>query len=699
MYYAWALLLLCSCRKVDDFANTIKPNTSQQVAGSGKIENLGHVFTGSNITWKIHPQDPNNSPLITYSQNQNSGYNMIMIDNGESEGRTPTDAMRFIVVDLQNFTSKIVDVKSTDGTTVTTSLGRVVRYIFGMDKNYYVVTEASAGGGGHLIKYNPNTQAATDLGKPFNTSSGYLDIYSLNTGTDGALYGGSFGGDGQVYTFRYDYSQLKADAAPLDNTSRYVTAVSGDSRYTYAVCGKNNWYLYAIDRQTGEKRTLKCNYGPAISLSMSSHTDAPYAQSQATHIKLDGFDCFPLPVNERPSTARVEYIPYDVYDVNVPKVAWMQGDSRVAFKLKSGQTGYVNVTGLTGDVYPTSGPAAICDNKVFISNDKLGILGAYTPGSGFNKIGSTNMVINAITAPPTSSADAGKVFMGGYPKGLFLEYAPSINWSLNLPDLSSVVTSGFGTSTSNPGQRAMFQDADASGVYGSMSLLSIAYSKNGYIAGAGNNDRITASGSRELSIGTYKNGTVRNFYIPEFSNYDFMSMCLSKDSNYAYVCGYPHAGNVAKIYKYNPVTNELAGAWDLTLWGDNVTAIYPFTNDLLVGFCGDAIYLFDTNTGQITWKQSLGGGQKIYSMALGPDNSVYANHLYRSIFNFKIERFTIDVSDKANIKSTASNVVEFEDADHDERYKPGGMLVGPGLVPGKSELYITGLPSFYKVAL
>ena len=206
MYYAWALLLLCSCRKVDDFANTTTPNTLQEVGGSGKIENLGHVFTGSNITWKIHPQDPNNTPLITYSPNQNSGYNMVMIDNGKSEGRTPIDAMRFVVVDLQNFTSKVIDVKSPEGATITSSLGRVVRYVFGMDKNYYVVTEASAGGGGHLIRYNPNTQSATDLGKPFNTSSGYLDIYTLNTGTDGALYGGSFGG-GQIIIFAYQITK------------------------------------------------------------------------------------------------------------------------------------------------------------------------------------------------------------------------------------------------------------------------------------------------------------------------------------------------------------------------------------------------------------------------------------------------------------------------------------------------------------
>ena len=43
----------------------------------------------------------------------------------------------------------------------------------------------------------------------------YLAIYSLNVGTDGALYGGSFGGEGDVMTFRYDYKSFYVDAAPL----------------------------------------------------------------------------------------------------------------------------------------------------------------------------------------------------------------------------------------------------------------------------------------------------------------------------------------------------------------------------------------------------------------------------------------------------------------------------------------------------
>src|SRR4051794_29032724 len=55
-YLALALLILGSCKKLDDFAIQGK-----NVPGNHgtTVENLGHVFSGTNVTWKIHPLDPN----------------------------------------------------------------------------------------------------------------------------------------------------------------------------------------------------------------------------------------------------------------------------------------------------------------------------------------------------------------------------------------------------------------------------------------------------------------------------------------------------------------------------------------------------------------------------------------------------------------------------------------------------------------
>ncbi|HEX8378890.1 MAG TPA: hypothetical protein VF602_13815, partial [Pedobacter sp.] len=146
--------LFASCKKTDVLsASGIIPNANPAYAS---VENLGHVFTGSNVAWKIHPLNPNNSPLFTYLPNQKNGYVMVMIDNN-NPSITP---LKFIAVDFQKLTSKTIEVKNIDGSVVQHALGKITRYTFGMDKKLYVATEASADGGGHLIQYNPDTQLA-----------------------------------------------------------------------------------------------------------------------------------------------------------------------------------------------------------------------------------------------------------------------------------------------------------------------------------------------------------------------------------------------------------------------------------------------------------------------------------------------------------------------------------------------------------
>ncbi len=689
---ALAILLFGSCKKMDELSTPGK--TVMQIPTS-PVENLGHVFTGTNVTWKMHPLDPANTPLFTYLPNQTNGYCLLMIDNGTLDGLTPLNAFRFVAVDIQHQTSKIIAVKGADGNAANYSFGRVVRSIFGMDKKYYVATEGSPTGGGHLIQYDPDTQTARDLGKPFKKDGTYLDIYSLNVGTDGALYGGSFGGDGKVLTFRFANNTFEVDQNPLDNTSRYVTSVSGDSRYTYAVCGKNNWFLYAVDRQTGEKRLLKSNVGSSTPIDIASNTDAPYAHAVATHYKLTGFTITALPEYYRPSTNRVEFVPYSEVDPTVPQAVWDGVNNKVIYKLANGQTGAIAVEGLQQDVYATNGPMMYYNNKLYLSCYKQGLLGSYSRGAGFQKLGCTSMDIHTITAPPANSPDANKIYLGGYPKGGLLQYDISQQWSVNVAGFTNT-TGGFATTTSNPSQSALFQNADPSGINGSMSLIGIAYTKNGYIAGGGNNDRITASSGRELSMGSFKNGNIKNLSLPEFSNYEFQSLCLSKDSNFVFIGALPHNGNVEKIYKYNPATNSVVSSWNLPVWDDRYTTLGVLDNDVLVGICSETIFLYDLTTGSIIWKESMGDGQKIYTMTIAPDNAVYITFMYRSALNFKIVKYNFDLKNHANIKAVASDIAELNDEDSDERTKPSGMLINTD-VAGRSELYISGLSSLYRV--
>lgn len=695
-HFALALLLFCSCRKVDQLVTPPGKVVPEIQASSSSIQNLGHVFSGTNITWKIHPLNPGNAPLFTTLPATSNGYCLLMIDNGNMDGLTPINAFRFVAVNMQTMSSKIITVKGTDGNPANYSFGRIVMGLFGMDKKYYVVTQGSPTGGGHLIQYDPATQTATDLGKPFKSGTSALDIFTLNVGTDGALYGGSFGGEGDVMTFRYDYTRLYVDAVRLDNTSRYVTSVSGDSRFTYAVCGKNNWFLYAVDRQTGEKRTLKSNSGSGISIAIASHTDAPYAHSVATHYKLSGFNTTSLVEYERPMTNRVLYVPYSDTDVKVPQVFWSDVDKKVMYKFSTGQTGSIDVDGLQEDIYATTGPMMYYNDKLYLVCYKQGLVGTYAEGEGFTKVGCTSMGIQTMLLPPANSPDAGKIFMAGYPKGELLQYSPVKDWTVNIAGFTNT-NSGFATNTSNPKQTAYFQNADASGIHGSMSLLAIKYTKSGYIAGAGNNDRITASSGRELSMGSFKNGTVRNLYLPEFSNYEFQSMCLSKDSNYVFIGAVPKNGNVERIYKYDPASNKVVGYWDLPLWDDLNSQLCVYDNDLMVGYCGDTVFIFDLKTGKIIWKEVTGRGQKIYSIAVAPDNSVFITHMYLSPLDFKIVKHNFNVTDRENIKATSQLITILSDQDVNERTKPVGLLVATTPVAGRYDLYISGLNSLYRI--
>ena len=694
---AIAIAMLSSCKKLDEIAVPVSKLVPEE-AVSATIQNLGHVFTGTNVSWKIHPLDPNNTALFTYLPHQASGYCMLMIDNGTLDGLTPINAFRFVTVNMQTLQSKIITVKDANGNAANYSFGRIVRYIFGQNKMFYVATEGSPLGGGHIIQYDPETQTAKDLGKPFNKNGTYLDIYTLNVGTDGALYGGSFGGDGEAMTFRYANNTFEVDAKPLDSTSRYVTSISGDSRYTYAVCGKNNWILYAIDRQTGLKRVLKRNNGSSTPIDIASHTDAPYAHSVATHYRLQGFNLTALAEYDRPKTDRVSFVPYAENDNTVPKVLWSSAENRVAYQLSNGAAGYVAVNGLQEDIYATSGPMLYNNNRLYLSCYKQGLLGTYTAGEGFKKVGCTSMDIHAIAIPPANSPDANKIFLGGYPKGGLLEYRPTENWTVNIAAFTNS-NGGYATKSSNPLQGALFQNADPSGTNGSMDLIGIVYTKTGYVIGGGNNDRITASSGRELSMGCFKNGAVRNLTMPEFANYEFQSICLSQDSNYAYIGALPHAGNTEKIYKYNPATNSVVAAWDLPVWDDRYTNFSIIDNDMLVGICGDTIFLFDLISGKIVWKQALGQGQKIYAMAVAPDHSVYINHMYQSPLNYKIIKYNFNFTNRQNITNTTTTIGELADADRDEKTKPTGMLYAQGVSSNRADLYISGLSSLYRIAM
>ena len=685
-----ALLLCSACTKVKPVAPSVPNARAIETPSLLGAENLGSPLKGTNVSWLIDPLYPNLKPLITTAPNSNTGFVAVMIDNGLLNGATPINAFRFIAVNLQTQSTKIVEVTTPNGQAIKGSLGRVTRYVFGTNKKLYVSTEASTGGGGHIVEYDPNTQTAIDLGRPFLVKGKYLEIYMLNVGKDGALYGGSFGDDGDVYTLRYTYTQsFYVDNTSINGTSKYVAYVTGDEKFTYATVGQENWMMYAINRTTGQKTLMMKYNSPDDRIELTSHVDACYAKHGSTHYKLN--EATMSPMDNRPLTDRVLYAPYDVEKTDLPELVWKGNEKKLYYKFNNGSEGSILINQVLEDVYPTSTMIGI-KNSLFISASKVPELVSYNRNVGFKYLG--NYAITAHSMAVIDNANNPKIFMGGYPKGAVLEYDLNNTWTVN--NLTPTYTPPAITEVqSNPQKITQFQDADASGVRGSMYLSGMFYTKNGFLIAGGNNDRLTVSTNRELSIGSLRNGIKRNVYLPEFQKYEYSGMCLSKDSTLAYVAAKSVSGSNGKIFVYNPAINSIIESMDFPL-GASPGTISIYSQNIIVGISEGTVYLYDISKRSIIFKHDMGYSQKIYSMVTAPDGAVWITLTGTDVFNTRIVKLVIK-NEPNNITADVSLIANLSDSDRDENTKPTSMVFVEA-TPGKFDLYISGLKSLYRVS-
>ena len=647
------------------------------------IENLGTPIKGSNVLWKINPMFENLEPLFTYAPNSNSGVVAVVIDNGNMLNAP----LKFLAVDLLSNTSKTVYVKSKSGVQVSSSVGRVSRYIFGTNKKFYVATE----NGGHLIEYDPNTQTATDLGTPFNVDGRVLDIYSLGIGKDGALYGGSFGSGSDVYTFRYDYNNFYVDKSSLDANAKYVSYVTGDEKYSYASCGQNSWSLYAIERATGKKELLLESSSPSDRIYLGGYADACYATFQGKTYRLNG-SATQFKTGDPAIGARIEYLPYQPSNPALPKIAWSECDKKLYYKFSGASENAVTLNDITDETYGVSNITNI-GNKILLTGGKIPRIVSYDKQSGFNCIGTPSINVYLMSVVPGSNGT--KVIMGGYPKGALLEYNTNQPWTMGTETVS--FTPPDITSTqSNPRKFVQLQDADYTGIFGPMTLNGILYTKDGTLIAAGNNDRLTSTGSRELSIGTFKNGVKRNFALPEFSDYEFQSMCLSKDSSEVFISAFHKGGAEGKIFRYNPISNSVNAAITLPGVTDPGT-IQLYNKDLLIGAHDDVLYLLDVNTKKIVISKTLGNGQRIRTFTIAPDHSVWVNHAYLNINLTKFIKFKFNTDNLNEITFTTSDITEMKNPDIYEGPQPSGLVFVPAST-NSYDLYISGFKTLCRIS-
>lgn len=685
-----AAIICCSaCTKVKTATPIAGIAKASETTTISAAENLGSPLKGTNVSWLIDPLYPNLKPLITHAPNSETGFVALMIDNGLLNSATPINAFRFIAADLQTKATNIIQVKTKTGEAVEASLGRITRLAFGMNKKLYVSTEAGSGGGGHLVEYDPNTQTATDLGRPFYVKGKYLEIYTLNVGQDGALYGGSFGDNGDVYTFRYNYDNtFYTDKTPINGDAKYVAYITGNNKYTYATVGQDTWKLYAIDRATGEKKILMQFNNPDERIELASHKDACYAKRGAVHYKLT--EATFTAMDNRPLTDRVVYSPYNAETAALPELIWKGSEKKLYYKYAGGLAGSMMINDVVEDIYPTSAMTG-AKNTLFVSASKVPELVSYTRTGGFTYLGNYSITAHSMTVDKSANP---KLYMGGYPKGAVMEYEVNQTWTVN--NLTPSYTPPAITAVqSNPQKIIQFQDADAAGVRGSMYLSGMFYTKTGYLVAGGNNDRLTTTTDRQLSMGSYKDGVKHNAFLPEFQNYEFSGMCLSKDSTVAYVAAQSIGGSSGKIFIYDPATNTVNGSLDFPL-GACPGKISLYADNVIVGVCGSIIYLYDINIRAIVFKQDMGYSQRIYSLAIAPDHSIWINQTGTDIFNTRIVKLAIK-SEGGSYTAVISQMATLSDVQRDENTKPDDMVFVE-VATGKYDLYISGLKSLYRVS-
>jgi len=693
---AIAVIASACSKKIDTISNTaLNSVNATSINATSLAANIGTPFQGSNVLTNINPLNPGLAPLIVFHPNTNSGHELLMVDNGILNTNTPVNAFRFVSVNMDNNSYKIISIKNpSTGAVVSNTVGRISTYTFGMNKKLYVATEGSYGGGGHLIEYDPNTQTASDLGKPFYYGGNYLDIYSLNVGADSALYGGSFGGSGQVMTFRYTYNnQFYTDQAPLDNESRYVDYISGDSRYTYASCGENNWYLYAIDRTTGTKKTILSSTGSTPRITLNTFTNAPDAQYTNTHYTLVNGNAVSLGANNRPMFNQLYYSPYTLEQANTFNISWNSYAKKLSFT-NNNVSNSITISDISSDVYPT-GAGAWFNNQLYLSANLHPLMATYSDQSNWNVLGNTGIDIYSVSGSAAINATGNKLYIGGYPSGNLYQLNTAQPWTLDGTNIGNYAVQTLQTQT-NPQLLGRVQGADAAGVSGPMFISGIANTNNNFIVAGGDNDRITASSGRALAISSYYNNSYKNFSNTEFNQYQFSSMCLSADSNNVYIAASSNTSNISKIYAFNPSSNAITNS--IIFPNSTPGQIVLFDKNTIAGTYNDVLYLLDIPSGKIIWQQALGSGQTIFSITKAPNNTICIIHMYLMATHFRVLSFTFTKSNTNTVSANNKSLGEVSDQDNDENTKPINLIFANASTnPNAFDLYISGLKSVYRL--
>lgn len=664
--YALILLFTLSCRKINLQPENIRyiPNNHPQIA-----ENLGTPLIGTNLMPYIYPNAIGQKPLITYNPNSNQGYMLVMIDQGKLQEATPKAAFKFVVVNLLTQQTKIIPIVNPNSKEeVFESVGRITRTIFGADGNLYVATEAAAGGGGHLIQYNPNELKAYDLGKPIYANGMFHDIYSLNVGVDGVLYGGSFGGNG-LYSFRYENGKFVIDQQAFTFDANYLSYISGDETYTYAVVGNNSWTLYAKEKATGKITQLIHNLNADARIALVTYKHAAYATSEGRWYKLQGDKIDALPAGNRVMDEDVDFTPYASTKV-CNNLIWDDASKNLTYQINQ-STVQLKLNQIEEDDYET-GSIVLFQDQLLIGSMKQKTVATYHPQNGFATAGKTNFGIYALCA------NKNKLLVAGYPKGSFAEYELSKPMSFQ-PLIHN-----------KPNSFYQLQDKDEEGLFGPMVAADVTVNQNGYIIAAGNNDRLTESGSRELAISVIKNHKKHNYSGKMFQDVEYVDMSLDASNQKIWIAAAAKNGQYKLIYfDANQMQVERIIELQSPIQFNTIQLIGKY----LVGAGKNKIYWLNTETGLIELNYTIPNAGEVFDITLDAQQNIWIvyNNAY---YQYELAVLKMNWSNNISAQFHPFAIVQ----EKGDNGKPREIFMYKNPLTQKTDAIITGFKSVYRIA-
>ncbi|MEP6512280.1 MAG: hypothetical protein ABJA79_00330 [Parafilimonas sp.] len=442
-----------------------------------------------------------------------------------------------------------------------------------------------------------------DLENPF--TDGTTWVYSASLGRDDKLY---FGGSSATYWSSYNTKVNKFEKhAPIDLQNDYVLSIAGDNDYVYAQTGqRSSVQLWSIRKKDDAKKLL-CKIINTTRINLETHTDGIYASFNSDTLKgafkLVNGEMINIASMPSPET-RLAYT--EVNEKNQPKInaAFDAYKNKLFYSLNEQPFQSINIK-------TTRIPAGI--KKIFTlpgDREHFYFSGDYYGNFYQYDIKKDTAYILGVTGSNIYSvlpAAKNKVYLGGYPSGVILQWNPMQPWTTRKFMDGRLVEAN--DEPANPKLVNYFKSGGkhAAGFHHTEQMV---FDDKGEIVGAGTVIRIGDA----ASIGIY-NPATDSIYGIDYSPYTKLAFAgMYKWQNVIAYSTRSNTGGHPKLYFYQPSLNKMIDSIDFGF--DDYGKIYV-VNDILIGIVHNRVYKVNLQTKKLidSYSFSSGSNKNSFMMA------------------------------------------------------------------------------------